>query len=138
MDSFLADYDPDYQKEAQAIRDFYNAAGDCTDLVIDLTDNGGGNEGYWQDLLTAPLIDAPLSCTNYTLLADSGNNRPYIENVFAPSDLHPISELPDLPKLERRGLEAATQEVESTRRPGPAEERTAFHGRVWRLGGPKV
>ena len=138
VDSFLADYDPDYQKEAQAIRDFYNAAGDCTDLVIDLTDNGGGNEGYWQDLLTAPLIDAPLSCTNYALLADSGNNRPYIENVFAPSDLHPISELPDLPKLERRGLEAATHFVESTLRAEPAEERTAFHGRVWLLVGPMV
>ena len=94
VDSFLADYDPDYQKEAQAIRDFYDAAGDCTDLIIDLTDNSGGNEGYWQDLLTAPLADEPLSCTNYALLADSENNRPYIDNVFAPSDLRPIASCP--------------------------------------------
>ena len=120
VNSFLAEYDPDYQKEAQAIRDFYNAAGDCTDLIIDLTDNGGGNEGYWQNLLAAPLADGPLSCTNYALLADSAHNRPYIENVFAPSDLHPIAELPPLPKLERQGLEAATHFVESTLRVGPA------------------
>ena len=138
VDSFLADYDPDYQKEAQAIRDFYNAAGDCTDLIIDLTDNSGGNEGYWQDLLAAPLTDVPLSCTNYALLADSENNRPYIDNVFAPSDLHPISELPDLPRLERQGLEAATHFVESTLRVEPAAERAAFHGRVWLLVGPMV
>ncbi|MCI8802741.1 MAG: peptidase S41 [Oscillibacter sp.] len=138
VDSFLTDYDPDYQKEAQAIRDFYNAAGDCTDLIIDLTDNSGGNEGYWQNLLTAPLTDAPLSCTNYALLADSENNRPYIDNVFAPSDLHPISELPDLPKLERDGLEAATHFVESTLHVEPAAERAAFHGRVWLLVGPMV
>ncbi|WP_297870967.1 S41 family peptidase [uncultured Oscillibacter sp.] len=138
VDDFLADYDPDYQKEAQAIRDFYNAAGDCTDLIIDLTDNSGGNEGYWQNLLTAPLTDVPLSCTNYALLADSENNRPYIDNVFAPSDLHPISELPDLPKLERDGLEAATHFVESTLHVEPAAERAAFHGRVWLLVGPMV
>ncbi len=138
VDSFLTDYDPNYQTEAQAIRDFYNAAGDCTDLIIDLTDNSGGSELYWQNLLVSPLIDAPLSCTNYALLADSENNRPYIENVFAPEDLHPIAELPDLPKLNRDGLEAATHFVESTLRVEPAAERAAFHGRVWLLVGPMV
>lgn len=138
VDRFLADYDPDYQKEAQTIRDFYNAAGDCADLIIDLTDNSGGSEGYWQDLLAAPLTDTPLSCTNYALLADSENNRPYIENVFAPSELHPISDLPDLPKLERQGLEAATHFVESTLHVEPAAERAAFRGRVWLLVGPAV
>ncbi len=138
VDSFLADYDPNYQTEARAIRDFYNAAGDCADLIIDLTDNRGGNEGYWQNLLVSPLIGAPLSCTNYALLADSGNNRPYIENVFAPEDLHPIAELPDLPKLNRDGLEAATHFVESTLRVEPAAERAAFRGRVWLLVGPTV
>lgn len=138
VDSFLVDYDPNYQKEAQAIREFYNAAGDCTDLIIDLTDNGGGNEGYWQDLLAAPLADRPLSCTNYALLASSENNRPYIGNVFAPEDLHPIAELPDLPKLNRDGLESATHFVESTLHVEPAKERAAFHGRVWLLVGPQV
>ena len=138
VDSFLTDYDPEYQKEAQAILDFYNAAGGCTDLIIDLTDNSGGSERYWQNLLAAPLADAPLSCTNYALLADSENNRPYIENVFDPSELHPISELPDLPKLERGGLEAATHFVESTLRVTPAAERAAFRGRVWLLVGPMV
>lgn len=138
VDRFLADYDPDYQKEAQAIRDFYNAAGGCTDLILDLTDNSGGSERYWQNLLAAPLADQPLSCTNYALLASSENNRPYIDNVFAPEDLHPIAELPDLPKLERQGLEVATHFVESTLRVEPAEERAAFHGRVWLLVGPSV
>ena len=138
VDRFLADYDPDYQKEAQAIRDFYNAAGGCTDLILDLTENSGGSERYWQNLLAAPLADQPLSCTNYALLASSENNRPYIDNVFAPEDLHPIAELPDLPKLNRDGLEAATHFVESALRVEPAEERAAFHGRVWLLVGPSV
>lgn len=138
VDSFLVDYDPDYQREAEAIRAFYDAAGDCTDLIIDLTDNSGGNEGYWQNLLAAPLTDEPLSCTNYALLAASENNRPFIDNVFAPEDLHPIAELPDLPKLNREGLEAATHFVESTLHVEPAAKRAAFRGRVWLLVGPQV
>jgi len=138
VDSFLADYDEGYVRDVQTLADFFNAAGDCGDLIIDLTDNGGGSELYWQNLLAAPLIDTPLSCTNYALLADSGNNRPYIENVFTPEELHPISELPDLPKLNRDGLDAATHFVESTLSVKPAEERAAFHGRVWLLVGPKV
>lgn len=138
VDSFLADYDPDYQKDAETIRKFYNDAADCTDLIIDLTDNSGGNEGYWQNLLAAPLTDVPLDCTNYALLADSENNRPFIDNVFAPSDLHPIAELPDLPKLNREGLEKATHFVESTLHVEPAAERAAFHGRVWLLVSPMV
>ena len=138
VDDFLVDYDPDYQKEAEAIRQFYDAAGGCTDLIIDLTDNSGGNEGYWQDLLVAPLIDAPLECVNYALLADSENNRPFIDNVFDRAGLQPIAELPDLPNLNREGLEAATHFVESPLHVDPAPERAAFHGRVWLLVGPAV
>jgi len=138
IDSFPADYEEGYAEDWETLTNFFNAAGDCGDLIIDLTDNGGGSELYWKNLLVAPLIDEPLSCANYALLADSGNNRPYIENVFAPEELRPISELPDLPKLDRDGLEAATHFVESTLAVEPAEERAAFHGRVWLLVGPMV
>lgn len=138
VDSFPTDYEEGYAKDRETLTDFFNAAGNCGDLIIDLTDNSGGSELYWQNLLVAPLTDVPLSCTNYALLADSGNNRPYIENVFAPEELHPISELPDLPKLNRDGLDAATHFVESTLSVEPAAERAAFHGRVWLLVGPMV
>ncbi len=86
----------------------------------------------------APLTDRPLSCTNYALLAESGNNRPYIQEVFSPEELHPIADLPDLPKLERDGIQAATHFVESTLSVEPAAERAPFHGRIWVLVGPAV
>ena len=86
----------------------------------------------------AALTDRPLSCTNYALLAESGNNRPYIQEVFSPEELHPIADLPDLPKLERDGIQAATHFVESTLSVEPAAERAPFHGRIWVLVGPAV
>ena len=70
------------------------------------------------------------------LLAESGNNRPYIQEVFSPEELHPIADLPDLPKLERDGIQAATHFVESTLSVEPAAERAPFHGRIWVLVGP--
>ena len=101
IDSFPAEYEDSYATDRAALTDFYRQAADCTDLIIDLTDNSGGSEVYWQQLLAAPLTDRPLSCTNYALLAESGNNRPYIQEVFSPEELHTIADLPDLPKLER-------------------------------------
>ena len=72
------------------------------------------------------------------VVAESGNNRPYIQEVFSPEELHPIADLPDLPKLERDGIQAATHFVESTLSVEPAAERAPFHGRIWVLVGPAV
>lgn len=138
IDSFPAEYEDAYEADQAALWDFYRQAADCTDLVIDLTDNSGGSEVYWQQLLAAPLTDRPLSCTNYALLADSANNHPYIQEAFSPEELHPISELPALPRLERDGIQAATHFVESTLSVEPAAERAPFHGRIWVLVGPAV
>ena len=138
IDSFLAESEDGYTADRAALWDFYRQAADCTDLIIDLTDNSGGSELYWQQLLAVPLTDRPLSCTHYALLADSDNNRPYIQDAFSPEELHPISELPDLPKLERDGIQAATHFVESSLSVEPAAERAPFRGRIWVLVGPAV
>lgn len=138
VDSFPAPFDPQYQEDQALLLDFYQAAAACTDLVIDITDNSGGSELYWQQLLVAPLIDAPLSCTNYALLADSESNHLYIADVFSEEDLHPIAELPELPALNPDGIEAATHYVESTLSVEPAEERAPFRGRIWLLVGEQV
>ena len=84
----------------------------------------------WKHLLSAALLPC--------LLADSANNRPYIQDAFSPEELHPISELPDLPELERDGIQAATHFVESTLSVEPAAERAPFRGRIWVLVGPAV
>ena len=86
IDSFPAEYEDSYATDRAALTDFYRQAADCTDLIIDLTDNSGGSEVYWQQLLAAPLTDRPLSCTNYALLAESDNNRPLYPGRCSPPD----------------------------------------------------
>ena len=138
IDGFPASYEPAYAAEREELLAFYDTLGACTDLIIDITGNSGGSEQYWQELLVAPLIDQPLSCMNYALLADSDNNRPYIDDAFAPEMLHPIADLPELPALNQEGLAAATHYVESPLSVEPAAERSPFHGRVWVLVGEQV
>ncbi len=48
IDSFPAEYEDSYATDRAALTDFYRQAADCTDLIIDLTDNSGGSEVYWQ------------------------------------------------------------------------------------------
>ena len=134
IDSFPAEYEED-QKQLFSLFDSLEG---YTDLIIDVTENSGGSELYWQNLLVSPFIEESISCTNYALLADSENNRPYIENVFSEEELHPIGELPALPKLNREGLEAADYYVESVLHVSPGNYRAPFEGRIWLLVGPQV
>ena len=134
IDSFPAEYEED-QKQLFSLFDSLEG---YTDLIIDVTENSGGSELYWQNLLVSPFIEESISCTNYALLADSENNRPYIENVFSEEELHPIGELPALPKLNREGLEAADYYVESVLHVSPGNYRASFEGRIWLLVGPQV
>lgn len=134
VDHFPSTYGP----EQEQLFSFYDTLGDCSDLIIDITDNSGGSELFWQELLAAPFLDRPLSCTHYALLADSANNHPYVEDAFPDGTLRPISQLPELPALNREGLSAATHFVESTLTAAPGTYRAPFHGRIWVLVGEKV
>lgn len=125
------------ETDAPVIQSFYQSLGDCGNLIIDLTQNSGGSELYWQELLVAPLIDQPLSCTNYALVRRSDNNAPYLDAVFQESELHPIEDLPDLPHLSQEDRAFATHYIESTLSVEPGE-RAPFRGRVWLLVGEAV
>lgn len=128
----------DMAADKALIDGFYKNLAGYSDLIIDLTENSGGSELYWQNLLVAPLLDAPLQCENYALTRMSCNNTPYLEDVFLPEELRPISELPDLPALEETDRALATHFVRSILSVSPAVERAPFHGRVWLLVNDRV
>ena len=56
IDRFPADYTSD----AAALEAFYLQCAGCTDLILDLTDNSGGSELYWEQLLVAPTLTTPV------------------------------------------------------------------------------
>lgn len=120
------------------INDFFQSAAGCENLIIDITENDGGSDGYWMNLLVAPLIDKPLSMSRVCAFADTKNNHPYLEDMFNLSAARPISEL-SLPNANREDLKRLTHFI---RQPITVNPRTsgekAFDGKIWLLVGPTV
>ena len=129
IDSFPAEYEAD----RAILSNFYRQCGDCTDLIFDLTDNSGGSEAYWEELLVAPHIDEPLSSEHLALVRHSRNNAPYLDQVFPAECLLPLNQLPSLPHLEPGDLDLATHFVRVCHRVEPADQPSPFRGRIWVL-----
>ena len=124
IDSFPAEYEAD----RAILSDFYRQCGDCTDLIFDLTDNSGGSEAYWEELLVAPHIDEPLSSEHLALVRHSRNNAPYLDQVFPAECLLPLNQLPSLPHLEPGDLDLATHFVRVCHRVEPADQPSPLPG----------
>ncbi len=125
-----------YDADKEALQAFLGKVKGYEHLIIDITQNGGGSDSYWMDLLVTPLSKASLSSTNYALVRNSPNTAPYLAEAFAADVLHPISELPQLPALEPRDRELATHFVETTLETEPLG--SGFDGKIWLLVSERV
>lgn len=126
------------RSDYSVINDFFESAEGCDNLIIDITENSGGSDGYWMNLLVAPLIDKPLSMNNICAFADTENNRPYLKDFFGSSPAKPISEL-SLPNVNRDDLKHLTHFYRKTITVGPRTSgEKAFDGKIWLLVGPEV
>ncbi|MFR3922416.1 MAG: S41 family peptidase [Dysosmobacter welbionis] len=137
IDSFPAEYEDSYATDRAALTDFYRQAADCTDLIIDLTDNSGGSEVYWQQLLAAPLTDRPLSCTNYALLARAATTAPISRRCSPRRSCTPSRTCRICPSWS--GTDPGRHPL-CGEHPlcGASGRRAPFHGRIWVLVGPAV
>ena len=123
----------DYTSDAAALEAFYLQCAGCTDLILDLTDNSGGSELYWEQLLVAPHIDHPLSSRHLALVRRSANNNPYLDEAFSPSAFRPLSTLPELPGLDAADRALATDVLTVSHTVEPAAKPSPFRGRIWVL-----
>ena len=81
IDRFPADYTSD----AAALEAFYLQCAGCTDLILDLTDNSGGSELYWEQLLVGPHIDPPLSSRHVRpWCGGAPTTNPYLDDGLPP------------------------------------------------------
>lgn len=101
--------------------------------ILDLTDNSGGSELYWEQLLVAPHIDHPLSSRHLALVRRSANNNPYLDEAFSPSAFRPLSTLPELPGLDAADRALATDVLTVSHTVEPAAKPSPFRGRIWVL-----
>lgn len=132
IDSFYGTYEADRER----VTAFLDEVRGYEHLIIDITQNSGGSDYYWMDLLAAPLANEKLSGTNYALVRCGEMVAKYLQNEYPGDELHPIDGLPKLPKLEARDREIATHYVENTLTVEPTGD--GFGGKIWLLVGERV
>lgn len=115
------------------ILNFYNEIQDCTDLIIDIRNNGGGAVSYWTSLLVAPNIDKEYKSESYDLVLMGENNKKYID-----FEILPMNELPEFENILQEDLERFDGFRKTDTVVRPISNQKLFNGRIWILVGPQV
>lgn len=118
-----------YEEDKKVLFDFYGQVKDYDHVIFDFTQNGGGGMGYFNDLIAAPNTDKPLQANVYQFLMGGDYNRSF----FDFTELKPISELPDLPRLpddDRASFAAYADEPYVIE---PSGEGKLLNGKLWLL-----
>lgn len=122
------------EKDGKILSDFYSKVSGYDHLIIDITDNGGGNEAYWINHIVAPNISKALTEKQYNLFNVSTNNKPYLTAAAEfSSDAKPASELPEFPKMDKEDLKGLSSFVVNDKVVKPSGEKKAFNGKIWVL-----
>ena len=121
------------QTDYKIIADFFREVSDYKNLIIDITDNGGGADYYWMQNIVAPLIKNKLSFTQYLLFSSSSNNDPYIQDSGISINSKTIDELPHFNNINEDDLKLFTNFFSSELSVEPGENNIDFNGKIWTL-----
>ncbi|MGI5893244.1 MAG: S41 family peptidase [Candidatus Merdivicinus sp.] len=126
--------------DGELLRQIYTkaAASGKENLILDLTENGGGSDLYWEQNIVGPNITDPQLIDTYALLPMTEFNTAYYEAYGIMKYAHPISELPDFPNLNPDDIAMCDQFVYFQTLVEPTEDAPLFEGKIWVLTSPKV
>lgn len=68
-----------YDADKETLMSFYKTIGGYDNLIIDITQNGGGGMGYYFDLILDPLLKEPVEHMFYMFMKDGRLNRSQLE-----------------------------------------------------------
>ncbi len=70
------------KKDKPEIENFLSNIKGCNTLIINIHDNGGGSEEYWQNNIVARLIQTPINYLMYPIIKDGEMNRRFYPQYF--------------------------------------------------------
>lgn len=123
-----------YENDKELLFDFYKSIAEYENVIIDITQNGGGGMAYFNDLIVAPNISSPMSMQVYELTKDGKINQKYLDL----SQYHPIAELPELPELNITDIKNLNLFKPIQYTVEPLYETKILNGKVWLLVGSNV
>lgn len=106
-------------------------------LILDITENGGGSEPFWMDYIVCPNLQESVSYSKYSLLPYTEYNRRFWE-PYGTENLHPISELPEFSNLNWEDIRICDFYADTTIELSPSQDTPLFSGKIYVLIGPEV
>lgn len=70
-----------YDADKVTLMDFYKSINDYDNLIIDISQNGGGGMGYYFDLILGPLLKEPVEHYFYSFMKDGALNRSHFQQA---------------------------------------------------------
>lgn len=125
-------------KSGSIITDFYKEINNYENLIIDITENGGGATDFWNKLLVAPNITEPIINTTYILHKLGDNNKKYINGFNDITKLPSIDKLPEFKNINKEDLKIFDTFFKSDDEIKPLGKEKAFKGKIWLLVSPNV
>lgn len=122
------------------IRDFLEQVKDYDHLIIDISENGGGNTEYWELGFVRPNISEPVTYRLVRMMKDTEMTRrfyggEYEDSVLSAQDVKTDPQFSSLPEADSGDLTLA-RELSTTLEPETGEK--LFQGKIWVLTGPSV
>jgi C-terminal processing protease CtpA/Prc len=120
------------------LQDFFKKVSEYPHLIIDIQDNSGGSDKYWQELIVSQNLSKPTTSKHYFLLKQNNITSPFLKAYFDEGDIFPIAELPKFDKLKKDNLSLFSQYVIDEKTIYPSSSESLFKGKIWVLTSPKV
>ncbi|WP_425446850.1 S41 family peptidase [Dethiothermospora halolimnae] len=117
---------------------FFEKIREYPNLIIDITDNSGGSDKYWQELIVSPNLSEKKTSKRYYLIRQRDITTPFLEARFDENSIFPISTLPEFDGLNKENLSLFSHYVIDEETIHPSKKSNGFNGKVWVLTSPKV
>lgn len=117
---------------------FFEKIREYPNLIIDITDNSGGSDKYWQELIVSPNLSEKKTSKRYYLIRQRDITTPFLEARFDENSIFPISTLPEFDGLNKENLSLFSHYVIDEETIYPSKKSNGFNGKVWVLTSPKV
>lgn len=121
------------EQDGRKILEFYNKIKDYKNLIIDVTDNGGGSDYCWMYYIVSPNIARPMLSEYYILFNESKNNKPYLNDADITLISKKIEHLPYFPNLNKEDIKNLKNFYHMSLNVFPNNNENMFKGKIWSL-----
>lgn len=120
------------------LKKFFEMIREYPNLIIDIRDNSGGSDKYWQDLIVSPNLLEKKTSKRYFLIRESDITTPFLKAKFDENSIFLIENLPNFDSINKENLSLFSHYVIDKKTIYPSENTNRFKGKIWVLTSSKV